>query len=283
MGQYQNEAVEAVLFNREQLADEPWSANWSNMRDAVSQYGNDNVVFHFPMNGSDYIDDSFVSKRLVESYDRASDLGIAGLIVHSNRIRTAEEWEGVNQDAERTRIFEALLKLWERNRGTDTWIGLENMPSVGNYGSETDPLFISTDDFDQMPYEIGIVWDVCHALCSVQYAEAYRSGRSGSGLHVRPDASQFTDPTDMAGRVVHWHFASSKGLNIPREGSVCTEGVLPAEGDMEESAYAEQLIKIASVGGGLAVNFEVKEADYSQRNRGPAIMEWANQIISQTL
>lgn len=278
-GRYQNDAVESVLFHRDHLSDEYWASNWANIEIAISEYGAENVTFHFPMNASDYIEDSFVMRRLDESYQRASDLGLTGVIVHSNRIRRAAEWRKFDQKIERLRVVEALQNIIESNNTSNTWIGLENMPNVGNSGDETDPLFVSTDDLDILPDSIGIVWDVCHALCSYQYMQAYENKVISDDIYLRPDASQFTNISDIGNRVVHWHFASSTGLNIPNKGTVCSEGMLPAEGDLEERFYTEQMKLIADIGGIAAVNFEVSEEDYSNRYRGPLIMDWAIQTL----
>lgn len=277
-GRYCNDAVEAVIFNRDHLEEEPWQATWINVEIAVAQYGPDNVTFHFPMNESDYIEDDFVYKRLVESYQRATDLDLAGVIVHSNRIRPAAEWRRFNQTTERAQIGELLAKLRETNSSSSTWIALENMPSVGNYGDEVDPLYISPADFDTLPSNIGIVWDVCHAMCSLQYAQAHQKGELPDSIYLRPDAADFANIESISERVAHWHFASSKGLNLPSTGTTCTEGMLPKEGDLPELMYEQQIRIIHAIGSAATVNFEVLEDDYSQRLRGPAIIAWARNI-----
>lgn len=279
LGRYGNEAVEAVLFSSDHLVTELWQATWTNIETAIAQYGADNVTFHFPMNESDYVEDDFIYRRLVESYQRASDLDLAGVIVHSNRIRPAVEWQRFDQAAERTQIGELLATLRETNSSSSTWLALENMPSVGNYGDEIDPLYVCPTDFDTLPSNVGIVWDVCHALCSLQYAQAHEDGQLSDSIYLRPHAGIFNNFGSIGERVVHWHFASSKGLNIPLLGTTCSEGMLPEEGDMPELVYADQIRAIQAVGSTAAVNFEVQENDYSQRSRGPAIIAWAHKII----
>ncbi len=281
-GVYGNEAVEAVLFHKDHLEEELWQNTWRNVGAAVTQYGAENVTFHFPMNGSDYMEDDSVRAKLLESYQRASDHGLAGVIVHSNRIRAAAEWRQFDQVAERSRIGELLSNLRGRNSSSTTWLGLENMPSVGNYGDETDPLFISPADFDELPDNVGIVWDVCHALCSLQYAWAHQRGELPDQLYLRPEATDFTNVPSLGKRVVHWHFASSKGLNSPDNGVTCTEGMLPAEGDLDESVYEQQMRLIQAIGSNAAVNFEVQEDNYAQRQRGPLIIAWTKSIVGNS-
>lgn len=281
-GAYGNTAVETVLFNQAQLQTDTWSMTWCNIAKATNLYGPENVTFHFPVNDSDYVADAFPRERLAEAYRRAGDLGLAGVVVHSNRIREADEWRKFDAAAERQRVGEMLSTIASSDASSDTWLGLENMPLVGVSGYETDPLFVCADDFEDLPGNVGIVWDVCHGLCSESYAAAFKDERIPSDLLARPIASVLFDPASLADRIVHWHFSASRGLNNPSMLTVCEEGVLPQEADMPASAYEAAMRQIAVMTGEqCAVNFEVQEQDYSQRVRGPAIIRWAQQILGR--
>jgi hypothetical protein len=70
------------------------------------------VSFHFPVNDSDYVADAFVRSRLVEARIRASDLGLAGIVVHSNRIRVFAGWEGHDLPSKRDKVLSTLVAFF---------------------------------------------------------------------------------------------------------------------------------------------------------------------------
>lgn len=41
-------AIEATLFNCQDLDKNVWNAVWNNVSEAVNHYGADNVIFHLP-------------------------------------------------------------------------------------------------------------------------------------------------------------------------------------------------------------------------------------------
>ncbi len=279
---YGNQGIEVALFSRAQLEPEPWNETWANVNQLTSMYGHRNVTFHFPVDDSDYVEDSFVRSRLSEGYYRASEVGLRGLVVHSNRVRPVEAWRQLRADSERFRVLDILSDVRNRDASSSTWLGIENMPLVGNHGMETDPLFTSTEDFIDLPNELTIVWDVCHAKSSEQYLRALQLGQLPPELFARSEDGLLFNPTALQRhKIVHWHFASNRGLNNPLTGSQCTEGVLPQEGDLPESDYEDALRDIAYLTGDrCTINFEVQEDDYHQRHRGPAIIQWASRVLS---
>lgn len=280
-GKYGNTGVEAVLFDRDHLKKEYWELGWKNVREAARLYGSKNVTYHFPVNESDYVQDAYVRQKLFDAYMRACDLGLAGLVVHSNRIRECGTWRKFDPFAERNRVTELLSRIRAADESSATWLGLENMPIVGNFGLETDPLFAFADDFKNTPPNVGVVWDVCHAMSSLAYIAAFQKGLLPKTVIARFDDFLSFDPSILNNRIVHWHFAAHKGLNNPDANTVCIEGVLPTEGDLESGIYESAMRKIAQTTGTMrTVNFEVREEDYQNRWRGPAIIDWAKRILN---
>lgn len=278
---YGNSGVEAVLLDRKHLEDEAWAASWRNISQAVNMYGSHNLTFHFPMEGCDYVEDDFVRDRLYEGYGRAGELDLAGVVVHSNRIRTADEWRRFDVIAEQERVAELLTDVRSTDESGKTWLGLENMPVVGNYGYETDPLFATADDLLCIPSNLGVVWDICHASSSRQYIEALKNGVLPDSIFARDVDVAGLDPRSVGERIVHWHFSAYNGLNNPDAGSVCTEGLLPTEADEPVEVFEATLRQVLALTGTTkAINFEVQESDYSDRERGPAIIDWAEQTLS---
>lgn len=277
---YGNNGVEAFLIERDHLVGDEWLQSWKNILTASRIYGPENVTFHFPVNNSDYVEDPFVRARVLEGYQRACDNGLAGFIIHSNRTRDRDDWVQFDQAAERERVISILASVRDSQETNATWLALENMPFVGNHGGETDPLFSAVEDFEGLPPNIGIVWDVCHAKGSEQYIAALKEGRLPSTIFARSYTGLTFDPVRLS-NIAHWHFAASKGLNNPDTGETCFEGVLPSEADVPETIYSDELKKIVRVTGeASAINFEVQEADYRSRQRAPAIIAWANSVLS---
>src|SRR5579883_1456443 len=162
-GIYGNEAVEGVIFNRQDLEDDHWRTVWRSIGKAVEWYGSTNVTFHFPVNESDYVDDSFVLGRLTSAYLKSAEMGLQGLVVHSNRIRKIDRWKDINLVDERKRVTEKLAEIANLGGRSNTWLALENMPVMDNFGKEIDPLFSYPNDFRVLNgLPIGIVWDSCH-------------------------------------------------------------------------------------------------------------------------
>ncbi len=280
LGAYGNTAVEAVLFQEADLLDSPWKLAWENTEKAVRLYGNKHVTFHFPMNGSDYVKNKKVFKRLIEAYKRASDLGLNGLVVHSNRIRPAHEWSKFDVSQEQRAVLERLLDVIDKNFDKNTWLGLENMPLIGNAGYELDPLFCLAKDFLILPDRLSVVWDICHATSSIEYVKKIKSSENLKGLNMRHASKEDFDFTLIYMKVRHWHFASFKNLNIPRERSSLIDGLLPSEGMLRPLIYENLLKQIARYSDkDSTVNFEVQETDYVQRRRGPEIIDWAKYIL----
>ena len=278
-GAYGNNAVEAVIFQREHL-DDAWKSAWDNTAKAVSLYGNRFVTFHFPMNDCDFVDNPEIFQRLCEAYRRASDLGLSGLVVHSNKIKTVKEWNRLDIVEERLKVVDALMKVCSKVETKGTWLGLENMPLIGNEGYELDPLFCFAEDFKVLPDEISIVWDVCHAVSSIMYTKLLDESSDFSGLRLRPARPKDFDFKIALPSIRHWHFASFRGVNNPVRGTSCFEGVLPSEGTPDPKIFEDILgIIKSSSATDTNVNFEVQENDYSNRRRGPEIIEWAKQIL----
>ncbi|MFI5270970.1 MAG: TIM barrel protein [Candidatus Saccharimonadales bacterium] len=280
-GVYGNDGVEAVLLNHGHLEADDWETAWENVQAASDMYGPENVTFHFPMNGSDYVEEKFVEGRLLEGYKRAGALGIAGVIVHSNRLRDVAEWRRFDVADEQTRVLELLSRVASAGNNGTTWLGLENMPIVGNFGYETDPLFSKAKDFSDMPPNVGVVWDVCHATSSEQYITDLKFGLLPRKLIARSAEKSDFDPAKVAADIVHWHFAAFGTLNNPNLGTDCEEGLLPSEIPASSGVFEDALCHILELSGGTeAINFEVQEADYTSRERGPEIISWAKEIIA---
>lgn len=278
-GMYGNDGVEAVSFNRSDLEADNWKQVWRNVEVATKLYSPSRVTYHFPMNDSDYVAESNVAHKLGEALRRATDLGLRGVVVHSNRIQTYQAWQGGNFEEERQRVLTVLANTLAKHANQNTWLGLENMPLVGNSGYDTDPLFCFSSDFENLPAGLQVTWDICHHLSTLAYLNADAHGELQTSLILRSQAVAAEDFATIAPKIAHWHFAGFTGLNDPARNTVCTEGVLPDASQDGQPVYASLLRFIEQHSRNDAViNFEVQETDYTDRQVGPAIIAWAKQI-----
>ena len=283
---YGNRAVEAILFTREALAQPEWLKAWRAVESAAVTYGSEYVTFHFPMNGCDYVAEPFVYGRLVEAYGRARDLGLHGVVVHSNRIRPIEDWLDISVTAERARVVDCLNEIRQRHPTSGPWLALENMPLMDNYGSEIDPLFCFPADFDAATASgISIVWDVCHHTNAV----ATRRLDLGEPLaSIVADAARPTVGSDwmefarLAPHIEHWHFSAFQGFASRENGTICSEGASPVAATLDEVLYANLLRIITGIARpGAQVVLEIAEHDYRARVVLPTVVKWIEDVLLQ--
>ena len=276
------EGVEAVIFERRDLESNPWEDLWRNIAVAAHSYGSDGVTFHFPVNDSDYVDDPFVMDRLCEAYARATDLGLRGIVVHANRIRPIHIWQGMNLKDERQRVIAKLVDVAEKIPSNRTWIALENMPVMDNDGDLIDPTFVFPSDFEELKgTRIRVIWDVNHYFNSVLTVREVFDGKQPTEDYPNLQDCDFLDFGQLGSKISHWHFSSFLGVPDRRRNKRCVEGVLPWEGTLPEDYFASAMKMMATTSPSARCVFEVQELDYTQRIRGPKILEWSRNILGQ--
>ncbi len=272
---YGNKAIEAVSFNRADLEDGNWELVWKNVEIACKNYLPKNVTYHFPMNDSDYVEDEWVYSKLIEAYRRVNDLDLSGMVIHSNRIKTFSEWSLLNVRDEQKKVLDRLKSLVKTTKkAPSSWLGLENMPLVGNSGYDIDPLFCFVSDFENLPDGVGIVWDICHAVSTVEYLHAHEEKRLKEDLTLRTSNDDYLDFVTLQRKIQHYHFAGVKGLNDPESNKVCVEGVLPTESSIPEGVYIKAVKLMDKMSPGASINFEVQERNYYERDTAPIILNW---------
>jgi len=262
--------VEAIIFNREDLEDRPWQIIWSNISTACDTYNAENVIFHFSVNDSDYTDDPWVRIRLKEAYERVSDLGISGMVVHSNRIRPIPEWQRINLNTEREKVVTVLNDLLSLHSSQRPWLGLENMPVMDNHGIEIDPIFCFPHDFKILNgTNIGITWDICHYTNTLANMEKLYNGSHLPCHYPNSRIAQLEDFSMLENKIVHWHFSAFAGIANPDTGEKCHEGVLPEVSALGEETYisSAKLMK-KMLKSDQKITLEIQEKNYviSRRN-----------------
>lgn len=276
--------VEANLFDRHDIAD---ADSWREVQSTVRRVAQTNrpqaFTFHFPVNDCDYLGDPLMEQRLFEAIDMVADNELDGLVLHSNRIRSAEEWRRLDIAAERDRLREYVTRLADRVDGASFWIGLENMPITGNDAQELDPLLVFPDDFRGMSRKnVGITWDFCHYSYSVHIAGLLARGELAEDASYYPHTqpADYLDFADLAPATVHHHFSSFQGV-ATRAGGRCMEGALPTQGDLPESVYDAAFDVIASSERARTVTLEIQEHDYHHRSQVYKAAAWCEQRLQR--
>ena len=172
--------------------------------------------------------------------------------------------------------------LDEEIKGTDIWIGVENLPIIGNLGDDFDPIFIYPEDFTDLVNlelsNVGITWDICH--WSITYLT-----RLGISKLLRQEEIEYKDfhkYLSLMDYIKHFHFSSFKHLTIPYSEIRCYEGENPANGSIDESLLHETLLKVKNntLDKNIGIVFEVQETDYTNRKRSWETLNWFHKNIT---
>jgi hypothetical protein len=276
------DACEATVFDRSALDVSSWSNLWRAVEHVSRSRGPSNVTVHFPVNDSDYVADTFVADRLMEAATRVADMGLHGLIVHSNRIRSIEAWQAMSVTEERERVLEELARL-NMHRSTPVPIFIENMPIMDNYGMEIDPIFVFPGDFkDVSTVGISIVWDICHYSNTVAVVREVAAGKQRPEYYPNIQDCDMLDFLGISDRIGHWHFSAFSGIANPsKPGTRCVEGVRPDSSTLGESVYAAMLRGLSSA---MAENthlvLEIQETDYTDRLNFAATRDWIQSVLA---
>lgn len=274
-GMFDNEAVEAIIFNRKDLEPHSWSIVWKSIKHAISLYGADNVSFHFPVNDSDYVKDSFIREKVLEGLQRATDLGLHGMVVHSNQVEPLP-WINVDLNMRRRQVVDALVQIREKVQG-DTWIALENMPVMDNFGIEIDPLFIFPNDFHYLMHtNVKVIWDICHYTNSLANIAQVLKGEQQKLYYPNVQEAGVLDFLKIKPQIAHWHFSAFTGIANPDTGTHCIEGIIPAKSTLGETLYRNILQEIINLSlPNEHMVFEIKEENYLNRIEIKEMISWA--------
>jgi hypothetical protein len=277
--------VEASLFDGRDVLN---AGTWRNVQStlaAVVRHEPPSTTFHFPCNDADYVTDPVVRSRLREVLLVAVDLGLQGVVLHSNRVATAAEWRTRNLVDERHRLAAALEDVSEVLHGSDTWLGIENMPVTGNDAEELDPLYVYAEDLlSHCSERVGVTWDVCHYAYTAHVSHGLATGAIVQDVRDYPNLLDLGGddvplvPAALAGRLKHGHLSAFKGVADARRGTACAEGRLPWDSDVPESRYADALQALRA-SGAKAVTLEVAEDDYCRRLALPRMLEWCERRL----
>ncbi|MDR2794314.1 MAG: hypothetical protein LBB12_00880 [Holosporaceae bacterium] len=273
-----NQCAEAIMFNAKDLFGSHWEMAWENIAEAASHFSPSNVTFHFPVDNANYCEDRGILDKLMESYRRACDLGLAGIVVHSNCIHNIGDWSEISLPDLRKRVADTLYLVKNSvENSQDTWLSLENMIIMDNFGKEIDPLFLYVDDFQVLDESIGVVLDLCHFFYTVTVSRMLLDGRLDK-KHYPSVCSCSYDDIKKFKCVRHCHFAAFRGIAMPFTEQYCSEGMLPEEGDIDGNLYYEALSYLNENFSGHVV-LEIQESDYAIKSKSRFLIKKIKELF----
>ena len=274
------DATEAVLFERKDLEQKSWKTVWENIKKAAQFFGSQNVSFHFPFNKCNFVEDRFVYERLVEALKRATDLGLAGIVTHAAQVRKKEDWIHKDPNALRQIVSETLARAF-RESDSGVWLGLENLPVIGNYGLEIDPTFVYPSDFDLLHEELSITWDFCHWHITQCVSERFEREQLAKEDFPFVHSADKELATALCRRVAHVHFSAFQGIPLSGGANCTQEGLLPWNSGHSQEVYLDFLKVIKSkMHPETMIVLEIAEKDYTTRENAVALSDWVRNALA---
>lgn len=267
--------LEAYIFHGDDLHRPDFWAAFRASLEQARRLGATRLTLHFPTDGAEHLRDDSAAEALLGFCRLASEVGAVGVTVHSNLFLDLETYQHIDLPAWRHQFVEQLQRLDLALGELGVWLGVENLPIVGNDGTDVDPLFVLPEDFGDLERagltHVGVTWDVCH------WAQTYALTAARATLDRTPEPSFQQFP----GAIRHIHFASFRGLALPGSSNRCTEGILPAEGDINPDLLAEHLERVARQTGPVGLVFEVQEEDYTRRRACWKALAWLRSHVGE--
>lgn len=275
--------TEAVVFDREAVLDpDIWGTVRRTVRDVALSRRHPAMTFHFPVNDCDFVADPAVRDRLWQAIDLVADCGLDGMVLHSNRLRSPAQWRMLDVPGERARFADFIGTLREKIAGEHFWVGLENMPIMGNDATDLDPLLVFPEDFAGIPQDnVGITWDFCHFSYSVHVAHLL----SHRLLPDREDyqgvrEAGYMDFLGIADQIVHYHFSAFKGVAV-RGSEQCLEGMAPWESTVAEEVYQQAFAGVLASKRAQTVTLEIRENNYHNRSKVFEVARWCQDLMDR--
>lgn len=278
----QGYGLEANIFDGESLHDKSYTTKFSDVLSFVQTLNPSLLTLHFPTDNADYLSSEFIKKQLYEFINLAIKYNAAGITVHANQFMNIAEFQKYNLIDNRKRIIEFFKMIDEEIKGTNIWIGVENLPIIGNLGDDFDPIFVYPEDFNDLVNldlsNVGITWDICH--WSITYLT-----RLGISKLLRQEEIEYKDfhkYINLMNHIKHLHFSSFKHLTIPYSEVRCFEGESPTNGSINENLLHETLLKVNNQvsSRNIGIVFEVQETDYTNRVKSWETLNWFQKNIT---
>ena len=262
------------IFKRNDILDpRSWQLIKANARHVMS-LNPPAAIFHFPVDDCDYQYDRSVRNRLYEVIDLVTDLGMDGLVLHSNRVATHQVWSQRDLRKEQSQLSSFLRQLNTRIENADIWIGMENMPLMGNDALDYDPVLVYPQDAGMISYgKIGLTWDFCHYSYTVEASTRINNGTLNGDGYPSLLECDFLDFESLTDQICHFHFSAFRGF-ATTSGGRCREGFAPWAGVVEESVYDKGFQLMCQSPHARTVTLEIAESDYVDRSQIWKVIDW---------
>lgn len=254
---------------------------WSKLDDALNKvYSMSPKLFtlHFPTDNGDYLNYSNNRENLLRFIDLAHKYNISGITIHANQFISIEEYLSYPLQETRKQMLEYYAELDEYLKPSGVWIGVENLPIIGNEGNDFDPIFIYPEDYsDFQSYDyqnIYITWDICH------WGITYLTHQSiNTLLHRQMSEIDFNKFLELP-RIKHFHFASFRSLAMPYSSVTCYEGIHPLKGDLDSLLLAQCIKRLEQdYPMQTGIVFEIQEEDYYNRKNIWEVLDWYKNCV----
>ena len=230
---------------------------------------------HFPMVEMSSINDKATYRSLCKLVELSASLGALGVVCHSNYLVEISKIPSINFEDARREISLLLNEVGDLAERYGLWLGIENMPIIGDEGDNTDALFVFPSHYRYIESS-GIVrvlalahWvgslDTCRASAASPELSKYIPTWSVKNLNEDPFS------IDSFPRIGHSHISKVSGLALPFGRSTARGGAVPS-GEI----YADLVARLVRAGVQTA-SLEIAESDYSARVRFYEALGWLEQ------
>ncbi|MCL1936759.1 MAG: hypothetical protein FWF57_10355 [Defluviitaleaceae bacterium] len=267
--------VEGHIFDGFDFIDKNCFNNLENSIQIIKNMNPKKLTLHFPTSNASYIDNDKMLNNLFRFIEIALKYDIEVLTLHTNDFVKVEDYKNYNISKRKSMFISLLDKLDKELKNTNLYIGIENIPIIGNEADEFDPLFVMPDSFQDIKNfsNIKTTFDICHWLITYYTLKSI-------ALLKREDFILNIDDFLEISNIIHFHFSSFRNLLIPYSEGICQEGLKPYEGLPEESVLLNILKSINSkYPKNIGIVFEVVENCYMKRKNAFLTLEWFKKAI----
>ena len=237
-------------------------------------------TIHFPMNDADYVHDTAALEGLWRTIDTALECRASGVVAHSNCFVRVLDLPFADVAGLRARCLEIYAVIDEYLRGSDLWLGIENMPLMGDLGDDVDPPFVFLEDFAGFKFEHVVrVLDTAHwagTWDTLEYVQAHGVPRE---LLPPTPVEPLRDTLAGGARIGHIHLSAAEGVAVPAPAGCETRaagGGIP-RGPEEAKRYEPMVTPVLD--SDITVSLEVREDDYRVRENLWRALAWLTDMV----
>ncbi len=240
-----------------------------NIQEVRKRFPGSLVSIHFPTDNANYLDDHRFRNLLYSYLDLAANEGIEKVILHSNYIQPLHKFDPEKLPLIRKKMLAFYGKLDRYLEGKPVKVAIENMPVIGNDGTDFDSIFVYPQDFKGFSKfkNIYINWDFGHWAFTNKMVEA-------ANFLAQNKKIKFNDYRTIQGQIIHYHFSSFAGLAFPGAKGYNNEGITPARGDFSEQVLARCLSGLKRTRALYHVSLEIQDANYQKRKNLEITIGW---------